>query len=434
MHRFAAELFPVCRSITGDGLRETLRQIAERIPLQIHEVPTGTQVLDWTVPREWNIRDAYIKDRKGNRVVDFAAHNLHVLNYSIPVRKIVRWSDLKNHLYTLPDQPDLIPYRTSYYVDKWGFCLPHRLYTELEERGDNVEYEVAIESTLDDGALSYGEFLKQGELADEVLLSCHVCHPSLANDNLSGIALATEVAALLSDCQTRYSYRFLFIPGTIGSITWLSRNNENIDNVKFGLVLSCVGDRGDATYKRSRSGDTLVDRAAEHVLSHGGGSCRIEPFIPYGYDERQYCSPGYDLAVGCLMRTPNGQYPQYHTSADNLELIAEESLADSLTKLMAILDVLEGDKTFLNLKPKGEPQLGKRGLYRPVGGMMGPGEFDQMAILWVLNQSDGAHSLLDIAEQSGLPFDQIRAAADALAATDLLSESKSQIEKPEKPG
>lgn len=419
---FAERLYPICRSITGNGIRETLRAIAERTPLEIHEVPTGTPVLDWTVPKEWNIADAYIKDQTGKRVVDFKEHNLHVLNYSVPVHEYLPWRTLKEHLYSIPDRPDWIPYRTSYYSEKWGFCLSHRTFQELEAQGEDAAYEVCIDATLEDGFLSYGEIYLPGEAEDEILLSCHACHPSLANDNLSGIALATELAEALADCHKRHSYRFLFIPGTIGSITWLARNRASVGRVKHGLVLTCIGDRGPSTYKQSRSGNAPIDRAAAHVLGQDDEPYKIEPFIPYGYDERQYCSPGFDLSVGCLMRTPNGKYPEYHTSADGLDLISAPALSDSLRKAFSILDIVDSERKYRNLKPFGEPQLGKRGLYRPIGGEMGPGEFDQMAILWVLNLSDGTHSLLDIAERARLPFDRIRAAAQALAETDLLEE------------
>lgn len=417
MHRFIAELYPICRSITGDGFRETLRHIQERIPLSVHEVVSGTPVFDWVVPREWNIRDAYVKNAQGERVVDFRQSNLHVVNYSVPVHTTLTLDELKEHLHTLPEHPDWIPYRTSYYKEAWGFCLSHAQFLTMEDG----EYEVCIESTLRDGHLTYGECYLKGRSEDEVLISCHACHPSLCNDNLSGVAVATFLAGYLSQVTLRYSYRFLFIPGTIGSITWLSLHEQDVDRIKHGLVVTCVGDAGHPTYKRSRRGDAEIDRAVAHVLAHRDGPHAIEDFVPYGYDERQYCSPGFNLPLGCLMRTPNGRFPEYHTSADNLELVRPESLEDSLSLSLSILAVLEHNRTYLNQNPKCEPQLGRRGLYSLMGGHR-QGAVDQMALLWVLNLSDGRHSLLDIAERSGMSFDAIDAAARVLVVHGLLSE------------
>jgi aminopeptidase-like protein len=418
MLRFMRELFPICRSITGDGLRETLRRIADRIPLEIHEVPSGTQVLDWTVPKEWNIRSAYIADSTGRRVVDFDDHNLHVVSYSVPVHVRLSLAELKNHIYTLPDHPTWIPYRTSYYSETWGFCMQHERLLELPEG----EYEVRIESSLEDGSLTYGECLLPGETDAEVLISCHCCHPSLANDNLSGIAVATSLAEHLGSISRRYSYRFLFIPGTIGSISWLARNEDQIDRIQHGLVVTCAGDPGDLTYKRSRRGDAEIDRAAEHVLRTSGSPHRIVDFVPYGYDERQYGSPGFDLPVGSLMRTPNGQYPEYHTSADDLAFVTADKLGDSLATYAAVIDVLEHNDRFVNLFPRGEPQLGRRGLYPSTGGA-GPGD-ELLARLWVLNLSDGRHSLLDVAERSGLTFSTVRDAAGVLLDGGLLARAE----------
>ncbi len=414
MFRFMEELFHICRSITGDGIRETLDRISKRIPLELHDVPTGTEVLDWTIPKEWDIRGAFIKDPSGRRVIDFRDHNLHVVSYSVPVDTRMPLSQLREHIHTLPDQPDLIPYRTSYYSETWGFCMEHERLQQLPEG----EYEVRIDSSLEPGRLTFGECFLPGTSEDEVLVSCHCCHPSIANDNLSGIAMATELAEHLQTFPLRYSYRFLFIPGTIGSITWLALNEDRVDRIKHGLVVTCVGDAGQPTYKRSRWGNALIDRAAAHVLAHSGQPYGIEDFSPYGYDERQYCSPGFDLAVGSLMRTPNGKYPEYHTSADNLEFVQPRSLADSLSLYLRVLDVLENDGVFLNLKPKGEPQLGKRGLY-PAVGAQGTGP-ELMARLWVLNLSDGDHSLLDIAERAQVPFDAINEAAQLLREGGLL--------------
>jgi aminopeptidase-like protein len=323
--------------------------------------------------------------------------------------------ELRPHLHSLPDQPDWVPYRTSYYAETWGFCLTHR---QLSTLADGL-YRVVIDSDLAPGHLSYGELWIPGETDDTVLVSCHVCHPSLANDNLSGIAVATMLARHVQTLRPRHSYRFLFIPGTIGSLTWLARNEDKVDRIVHGLVLSCLGDAGGMTYKQSRRGDAAIDRIVAHVLRHDEMPHHIRPFVPYGYDERQYCSPGFDMPVGCLMRTPNGEYPEYHSSADDLSLLHPESLAHSLAALRRIVGVIEGDAVYRSRNPKGEPQLGRRGLYAAMGGPRSAG-YDQMALLWVLNLADGRHSLLDMADRAGVPFATISAAADALVAADLL--------------
>jgi len=412
IHRLMADLFPICRSRTGDGVRATLDILRRHVPLEIREVPSGTRVLDWTVPKEWNVRDAYIRDPRGRKVVDFGRSNLHVVGYSVPVEARLSLADLKKHLFTIPERPDWIPYRTSYHEETWGFCLTHRQFLALEEG----EYEVVIDSRLENGSLTYGELLLPGEQDREILVSAHVCHPSLANDNLSGIALATALAEDLAGVPRRHSFRFLFAPGTIGAITWLSLNEDRAGKVKAGLVLAGLGDRGDIHYKKSRRGDTLTDRAAAHVLRHSGRPHRILEFSPDGYDERQFCSPGFDLPVGRISRTPYGEYPEYHTSADDLAFVSQESLADSFQAVRSIIVVIEDDRSYVSLNPKGEPHLGKRGL-------CGSSAAEERAFLWVLNLSDGGNSLLDIAERSGSSFAAIKTAADALVEAGLLQEN-----------
>jgi aminopeptidase-like protein len=409
------QLFPICRSITGNGVRETLRIVDSEVALTIHEVPTGTPVFDWIVPREWNVRTAWIKAPDGSKVIDFSNSNLHVLNYSVPVHENLSLEALRPHLFARPDRPDWIPYRTSYYVENWGFCLSQNQLDSLVEG----EYEVFIDSSLEDGHLTYGELLIPGTTSDEVLLSCHVCHPSLCNDNLSGIALVTILAKQLQSCATRFSYRFLFIPGTIGAITWLARNEELAAQVRHGLVVACVGDSGSMCYKKTRRGNAEIDLAVEHVLKKSGDPYEILQFSPYGYDERQFCSPGFNLAVGSLTRTPHGRYPEYHTSADNLDLVQPAALADSFSNYLSVLDLLERNGFYVNQNPKCEPQLGRRGLYRMTGGHTDSKEIE-LAMLWVLNLSDGDHSLLHIAERSGLGFDAISSAAGMLRQVDLL--------------
>jgi len=419
IYQLIKELYPFCRSITGDGVRLTLDILKQYIPLEIHEIPSGTEVFDWTIPKEWNIKDACVKNSRGERIIDFQTSNLHVVSYSIPINRIMSLEKLKQHLHTLPDHPDWIPYRTSYYKETWGFCLSHNQFLNLEDE----QYEVFIDSSLKEGHLTYGEYCLQGETSDEVLISCHSCHPSLCNDNLSGVALSAILGKYMKALSLRYSYRFLFIPGTVGSIAWLYTNENRVPRIKHGMVLACLGDRGKSTYKRSRRGNAEIDRAAAHVLKHSRIDYEVVDFIPYGYDERQYCSPGFNLPVGCLMRTPHGRYPEYHTSADNLDLVRPESLADSFLKCLKIFQILEGNRKYRNLNPRCEPQLGKRGLYGALGGQQ-DAVADQMAMLWILNLSDGSHTLLDIAYRANMDFRTILAAADALRDKGLLEENK----------
>ncbi len=416
IYRLVQTLFPICRSITGDGVRETLSHVRNYIPLELIEVPTGTSVFDWTIPQEWNIRDAYIKNIDGERIVDFRKSNLHVVGYSEPVRARMSLAELKKHLITLPDQPDLVPYRTSYYNKTWGFCLSHN---QLKSLADD-SYEVCIDSELKDGHLTYGEFVLEGRTTEEILISTHICHPSLANDNLSGIGLSTFLARNLQKSERRYTYRFVFLPGTIGSITWLSRNEAAAARIKNGLVISCVGDRGGPTYKRSRKGNAEIDRVVEHVLKLLGMQAVIEDFSPYGYDERQYCSPGFNLSVGLFERSKYGTFPEYHNSADNLEFVRPECLQESYDVIARVIAALENNHTYLNRNPMCEPQLGKRGLYATIGGDKDAAR-KQMAMLWILNMADGSQSLLDIAERANIPFNVIAETASVLEDGGLLN-------------
>ncbi|WP_127938993.1 DUF4910 domain-containing protein [Nonomuraea polychroma] len=413
LHALVERLYPICRSITGDGVRATLEIIGEHVPLKITEVPTGTQVLDWTVPTEWNIRDAYVRDATGRRVIDFRESNLHVVGYSVPVSGTYTLEELRPRLHTLPEQPDLIPYRTSYYAETWGFCLRQ----ETLDAMDDGPYEVLIDSTLRHGSLTIAEHVVPGQIEDEIVISCHTCHPSLANDNLAGIAVAVGLARRLE--RPRHTCRFLFMPGTIGAITWLALNRDRVDRIAHGLTLACAGDPGRLTYKRSRRGDAGIDRAVTHVLKDRPHD--VVPFSPYGYDERQFCSPGFNLPFGSLTRTPYAGYPEYHTSGDNPEFVTPAALADTLETLWQVTRVLEGDRTLLNLSPYGEPQLGRRGLYGSLGGRSDTKQA-QLAMLWVLNLSDGEHSLLDIARRADLPFMAVEEAARALQDAGLVKE------------
>ena len=414
MYELIEELYPICRSITGNGLRETLDRIGRRVPLTIHEVPTGTEAFDWTVPREWNIEEAFIEDADGKRLIDFADHTLHVVSYSTPVDETLAWEELRPHLHTLPEHPDWIPYRTSYYKDNWGFCLAHR---DLD-RFDRGPFRVRISSSLTEGSLTYGETVIPGASDRVVVFFNHVCHPSLCNDNLSGNVVLAELASRMRTREPRFTYRFVWAPVTIGSITWLSQNPSTIPKIHAGLVAVLLGDAGPLNYKRTRTGGTEIDRVVEFVLKEQGVPSNLLDFSPYGYDERQFNSPGIAAPVGRLTRTPNSEYEEYHSSADNLELVRPESLEESLEVLERVVEVLEGNATYRNTAPHCEPQLGKRGLYGATGGTR-PKEREH-AMLWILSLSDERHSLLDISDKSDIDFDVVRAAADDLLAANLL--------------
>jgi aminopeptidase-like protein len=415
MHELMTDLFPICRSITGAGLRDTLDRIGKLVPLQLTEVPTGTAAFDWTVPKEWNIRDAWVADAHGRRVVDFQASNLHVVNYSTPVRTRLSLDELRPHLHTLPDQRSWVPYRTSYYAENWGFCLSQEALDQLSPG----EYEAVIDATLEDGSLTYGECVLPGDSSEEILISSHCCHPSLANDNLSGVVLAAHLANTLAEADRRYTYRFLFAPGTIGAIVWLARRETLLDRIRAGLVLACVGDDGPVVYKRSRRGDAEVDRAAAHVLRWRAESDDVIDFSPYGNDERQFCSPGFDLPVGAITRSGYDRSVRHHTSADDLASIDPAALGDTLGVCLSILSLLEDDATLVSLNPKGEPQLGRRGLYRTFGGRAEQAELES-AMLWVMSLADGAHTTLDVADRASLPFAVVAEAAEALERVELL--------------
>jgi aminopeptidase-like protein len=412
IHELLAELYPICRSISGDGVRRTLAIVSDHLPLAQTEVPTGTKVFDWTVPREWNLREAWIAAPDGRRVVDFRDSNLHVLGYSTPIRARLPLTDLKERIFTHPTEPDWIPYRTSYYRENWGFCLSSSQLDAFEDG----EYEVCIDSTLEGGSITYGEALLQGASEREVLLSTYCCHPSLANDNVSGIAFLAILGSYLRRMELRYSYRFLFSPGSIGPIAWLARNEPRLGAIAHGLVASCLGDPGPMTYKRSRRGSAEIDRAVETAFRDGGREPRIRDFVPLGGDERQFCSPGINLPVGALSRTPADEFRGYHSSADDLALVEPWALGDALHAYLAVIDTLERNHVYVSTSPKGEPQLGPRGLYRSVGG----GSFEEGPILWVLNLADGDHDLLAMAERSGLPFRVLADTAELLFRHGLL--------------
>lgn len=415
MYHLMENLYPICRSITGNGVRQTLTEIKKYIDLQVHEVPTNTQVFDWTIPKEWNITDAYVADSKGNKVVDFKKSNIHVVSYSTPIRKKMHLAELKQHLYTISDLPNTVPYLTSYYKEDWGFCMAHKDFLNLKDE----EYEVVIDSTLRDGSLTYGEFFIPGSTSDEILVSCYVCHPSMCNDNLSGVVLTTLLARELSKVKTNYSFRFLFVPETIGAISWLAANEKNLSKIKHGLVATCLGDPGISTYKRTKHGKAEIDRAVEYVLKNTKDDYQILDFFPTGSDERQFCSPGINLDVGSLMRTPYGKFAEYHTSDDNLKFVQPQFLGNSYSKYLQTIFVLENNKKYLNLNPKCEPQLGKRGLYRQIGGQK-ISKNSELAMFWMLSLSDGLHDIIGISEKSGLEFEVLLEAAQKLEKNNLL--------------
>lgn len=420
MYDLMTDLFPICRSITGNGVRQSLKIIKKILPqLQEFEVPTGTQVFDWTIPNEWNITDAYIKNPNDEKIIDFKKSNLHVLNYSTPINKKISLEELKEHIFTLKEYPNVIPYKTSYYKENWGFCMTHDQFVELKEG----EYEVYIDSSLKPGSLTYGEVFLPGKSEEEILFSTYICHPSMCNDNLSGIVLLTYLARIIEKQNRKYSYRFLFLPETIGAITWLSKNENNLNKIKSGLVATCVGDSGNFTYKKSREGNSYIDKICEKVLKENSKNYKIVDFFPSGSDERQFCSPGFNLPVGSLMKTMYTNFKEYHTSGDNLEFVKASELRKSLDMYCRIVEILENDHKMTNLNPKCEPQLGKRDLYSTIGASKNLDEL-QIAMLWILNLSDGKNSLLDIAIRSDLKFETILKCSTLLEEKGLLSEIK----------
>ena len=407
------ELYPIPRSLTGSGVRETLAVLSREVPLEVLETPTGTEVFDWTVPREWNLRSAWIEDARGNRVVDVADSPLHVLGYSVPVDEVMSLAELRTHLYAHAEVDDWIPYRTSYWKEQWGFCMSRRQLESLEEG----QYHVMIDADIVDGSLASGELTLHGETEDEFLLSTYICHPALANDNLSGVVLLWALARTLAQQRLKHTYRLLWSPGTLGPLCWLARNQSSLGRVVNGLVVSCVGDPGPLRYKRSRRGGALIDRAATYVLGREPESI-VTDWLPTGGDERQYCSPGFDLPIGTLSRTPHGLFPEYHSSADDLSLVTPAALTASFRVALAIIDVVETNASYRNLLPYGEPQLGRRGLYQSVPDGTNP----EAAYLWLLNLSDGTNDLLAIAERSRLPFTGVRDAARTLEEHGLLEQ------------
>lgn len=409
------DLFPLCRSITGNGNRATLARVGKEIDLTIHEVPTGTPVLDWQVPNEWNLNRGRLWGPEGDLIADTDTCNLHVVGYSHAVKGELSLSQIANHLHSNPDMPWSVPYRTAYYAQTWGFCLPYEDHASLRPGF----YTVDLDATLEPGALTYGELVVPGATDREVLISTHICHPSMANDNLTGIAAAIALARWAMSAPRRLTYRFVFIPGTIGSITWLSRNRDVVPRIAHGLVLTGLGDPGPLTYKRSRRGDTGTDRVLARVLADRGG--QVIDWYPYGYDERQYCSLGFDLPVGRLSRTMHGTYPQYHTSADDLSFVSAERVLAAVDVATEALELFDERRPLTNTAPEGEPQLGRRGLFAKIGGTIGNAS-KESTYLWLLSLADGDYDVVDVAARAGLPVDEVALAATRLRDAGLLAE------------
>jgi aminopeptidase-like protein len=416
MHRLMTELFPICRSITGNGVRESLKIIRNHIPLATFEVPTGTKVFDWTVPKEWNIRDAYFLDEHGNKFANFKENNLHVLGYSIPVDKTVTFNELQEHLYSRDDQPNAIPYVTSYYEERWGFCIAHEQRSKLKEGN----YRVYIDSELKEGFLTYGELIIPGASTQEVFLSTYSCHPSMANNELSGPVVTTFLAKWIASKPRRYTYRIVFIPETIGSITYLSRNLDHMKkNIVAGFNVTCAGDDRAFSYLPSRSGSTLADKAALNLMSFQYPDFIRYSFLDRGSDERQYCSPGVDLPVVSLMRSKYRTYPEYHTSLDNLDFVTPAGLQGGYMMLRHCIELLERNKVY-RATCLCEPQLGRRGLYPTIG--TGDSLPQVCEMMNVLAYADGSHDLIDISNIIRVPARRLYPVIEKLVDSGVLVE------------
>ena len=415
MYELLRRLFPLCRSITGEGVRDSLRIIADHIPIKISEISTGTKAFDWTVPKEWVIKDAYITDKNGNKIVDFKKNNLHVVGYSTPVNKTVDISELQQHLYSLPEQPDAVPYVTSYYKEHWGFCIAHNDRVNL----DQGAYSVFIDSELKIGSLTYGELIVPGDSEKEIFLSTYICHPSMANNELSGPVVTTFLAKLVLSKKRRYTYRIIFIPETIGSIVYLSKHlNEMKRNIIAGFNVSCVGDNGVFSYLPTRNGNTLADKVALNILSYKQPDFIRYSFLDRGSDERQYNAPGVDLPVCCIMRSKYGEYPEYHTSLDSLDFVRPTALFGSYDVLSTCLLAIEQNKRY-KINCLGEPQLGKRGLYPTISTKSSAGQVRELKDF--IAYADGESDLIDISNKINVPVWKIYPIVEKLSKADLLN-------------
>src|SRR5580698_9462275 len=398
MYGWARDLFPICRSITGDGVRQTLSYLQKLLPgLEIHEVLSGTKVLDWVVPDEWNVRDAFIADDSGARIVDFRENNLHLVGYSEPISTEMSLEQLQPHLHSLPTMPEAIPYVTSYYEKRWGFCVSQRVRDSLRPG----KYRVVIDSTLAPGFLSYGEIILPGDDQREVLLSTYICHPSMANNELSGPVVTAALVQWLQSLERKYTYRVVFVPETIGSVTYLSKHLDEMKNKTIaGYVITCIGDDLAYSFLESRAGNTLADLVTKHIIKHHYPDCVIYSFLERGSDERQYCSPGVDLPVVSLMRTKYREFPEYHTSLDNLRLVTPAGLEGSFALHKDCIDLLERNRVY-KIRCLGEPQLGRRGLFPTIATKGSYGQVTDM--MNFIAYADGTNDLADISNIIRVP-------------------------------
>ncbi|HXB39760.1 MAG TPA: DUF4910 domain-containing protein [Bacteroidia bacterium] len=420
LEKYFDRLWPICRSITGNGLRESFKILQEIIPLELEEIPTGAKVFDWEIPKEWNITDAYIITPAGKKICDFKTNNLHILNYSVPQNTGLTFEELKSHLIYREDLPEAIPYATSYYKENWGFCISYNEFKTLPKEG---KYKVVIDSTLKAGSLTYGHLLLKGKSDKEILLSSYLCHPSMANNELSGpLALAVLYAKIAALKDRKYTYRFVLAPETIGIIAFLHKYGKDlINNLEAGYVLTCCADKGNITYKKSKKENTLADRAAERVLKSLAKPSEIIPYAIGGSDERQYCSPGFNLPVGSFIRTPYQKYKEYHTSLDNKEFISFEKLNETVDTVFEVIKTLEQNKFYINTIPFCEPQLGKHNLYPSIGGTWGDVKLVHK-MLHLLSYADGTMDISDIACKRNLTEADFTEAIAKLTEAGLLKE------------
>ena len=420
LEQYFDRLWPINRSLTGNGVRESFEILSELVDFKLNEVPSGTECYDWNVPSEWNVKQAWIKDSKGNIIVNFAENNLHLLGYSEPFSEVLTFEQLKNNIYTLPEQPKLIPYLTSYYKRRWGFCMSHDQFLKLDQ---NDTFQVHIDSTLDEnGSMTMGEAIIKGASEKEVFFSTYICHPSLANNELSGPLVSAFIYSKLKEKKDlKYTYRFAFVPETIGSICLLSREGENFKkNMVAGFNITCIGDSGNFTYKKSRQGNCLSDRAAQLILNQTEQAFNLIDFFPSGSDERQYCSPGFNLPVGSMMRTMYGVFPEYHTSGDNKDFISFSAMEESVNKYLDIIELIEKNDFYINRIPNCEPQLGKRGLYPTIGGQKDK-KNSLEGMMWLLNLCDGEHDLIDISLRSKIDVKELYPILDKLIENKLIT-------------
>lgn len=424
MYRLAKKLFPINRSLTGNGVRKTLKMIQEEIPeLVIKEVPTGTRCFDWTIPKEWNVKEAYIINPKGQKICDFKENNLHLVGYSIPVNLTLTLEELKTYLFTLQEMPNAIPYVTSYYKERWGFCIAYEEYAKLLDG----EYQVCIDSTLEDGFLTYGEMILKGKSDKEILLSTYICHPSMANNEISGPVVQTFIAKMLKKLNREYTYRIIFIPETIGSIMYLSQHYKYMkEKTIAGFVLTCIGDERSYSMLKSIEGNTLADEIALNTLKEITSNYQVYDFKERGSDERQYCSPGIDLPVCNLMKSKYNEYKEYHTSLDNFDVVTEKGLKDGFEFVKRVLLNLEANKIY-QTQILCEPQLGRRGLYPTISTPNIQQEIQLISDL--IAYSNGKNSLLDISNKTGHSIQELSNLAKELIKTDILVEKVSDKEE-----